>query len=179
MADPYYIVVGDPNCSRVFYRISGSGAACADLAGVAQDMPRGDLLSAGEMATLSQWITELGQDDSDDDSDDDDVESAPTASERTAAAVAVIALRCAGCHNVDQTAVVGRTGSTVPAFSAFDENGEFVGADLVSPGNAEESWIFQALKTYGDYNIMPKAESAIPESEAEILRTWIEQIGNP
>jgi len=170
-ADPYFIARGDPNCSRLYYRLSGSGASCAALAGLAHDMPQGDHLTSGELTTFSVWIQSLG---SGGGTGGDPVDDTGGSAAFTAAR-AVLQSRCSGasCHGSAQTPVSGAFVGPVPAFAAFTLEAQFVTGGLVVARSPATSWLFRALQTYGNIGTMPKSSSPLSSADKTALETWI------
>jgi|GEM_PF-2916823 len=105
--------------------------------------------------------------------------------ERFIAAQAVIATRCASCHSVPPARVgvstggSGYAGTSVPFFPTFTSESEFVVSGMVDPGYPDRSWLYRALRTYGDINSMPKTGPPLSAAENDAISKWILGIGLP
>lgn len=160
-----YITPGDPEGSTIYRRLRG-----AKVGGI-ENMPQGGSLAADELAAFYSWIKNI--------SGDPDT-GATNAKSRGEAARSFLATSCTGCHATVKTASsVEYSGTGVPSFLAFTQDNQFVTSGLVVPGNARASWLFRALKKWGDLNRMPLNKSAISESGKKILEDWINGIGQP
>jgi uncharacterized membrane protein len=164
-----YVVVGQPLQSMLFQKLSGA------VPGGTGDMPQGGQLPASDITTIQNWIS--------------GIQATPTpsssggplnAEQRTAAAVAVIQHSCASCHDTTRTATsTAYDGATVPAFAAFTTNSQFAQSGIIIENQPSESWLYQALLTYGSLNLMPEGGPALSSTDAATLNTWITGINNP
>jgi len=154
-----YAVPGRPAQSPLFTRLQGSGA------GAQATMPLDrDPIPASERAAIQAWLTGLRSSGT----------TEPTAPERTQAALAVLTARCASCHATGRTATsVDYSGAAVPAFSAFTSDAAFVQAGLVIPGSKQNSWLFRALKVFGDMDRMPQSGAPLTAAQSQSLEKWI------
>jgi len=73
----------------------------------------------------------------------------------------------------------GYAGTLVPFFASFTSESEFVVSGTVGPGYPDRSWLYRALKTYGDINSMPKTGTPLSHSEEDDVSKWILGIGLP
>jgi mono/diheme cytochrome c family protein len=164
------VIPQQPMNSRLYQRLRGSNAGGAGP----EDMPQnGAALSPDDLQTIRTWIQGIsGAVPSPSPSPS---EGTPEA--RTAAALAVISNDCADCHGDPKTANSSAfNGQTVPAFAGFTTDEEFTSSGIVVIGNAQSSWLIRALKTYGDLNLMPTDDGAIPAADAAALQVWIENL---
>ncbi len=189
------VTPGNADTSTLYQRLIG-----ANVAGVAAgDMPKtGAPLTADQLLTISTWIDQISAvapspSPSPVVSPSPSVlpSSVPTpspsapavllsASQRTAAALAVISNECADCHGGSKTATSSAfSGQTVAAFGGFTADTDFVSSGLIKAGDPANSWIIRALKGYGDLALMPTDDGAIPSDEEATLVTWISGIGQP
>ena len=159
-----YIVAGNSSGSKLYSQMRGSG-----VAGGAQSMPPSGSLTSDELSKVRTWIDQMAP-----------TSTVGDAASRTAAALQVVSIACASCHQTTQTAVSSiYSGSTVAAFANFTTDSEFFQSGLVLPGYPADSWIYRALIFHGDIGTMPKDGIAIPSSAADSLYNWISKMGDP
>jgi uncharacterized membrane protein len=172
-----YVVAGDPTASLMFQKIRGA------IPGGSGDMPQGGQLSASEISTIQNWIESINApapSPTPSSSSGGGGGGGLTAAQRTTAALAVIQTSCASCHGVTQTAIsADYAGATVPAFAAFTTDAQFVVGGMVTEGQPSESWLYEALLTYGTINLMPEGGPALSAGSSATLNNWITNIGNP
>jgi mono/diheme cytochrome c family protein len=169
-----YVVPGSSSTSYIVTKLAGAGSD--------GNMPPGDALSSENIATIKAWVDGISTETTSSDGSDGggSGSGSSTPAQRTAAALSVIATSCNACHTVEKTATsTTYSGSRVPAFANstnFASDSDFVVSGLITPGDASQSWLYRALKTYGTIGTMPKNGSAISSSDAEAIANWINGI---
>ena len=165
-----YVVAGAPEESLLFSRLKGAGV------GGNEAMPQGGQLSPEHIAAIRDWIDSLAQPTP----PPDGGPAGPPAADRTRAALDVLRARCFSCHNVARTgASSDYSGTQVPVFANFTTDNQFATSGLVNPGSPAQSWLYRALKAYGDINTMPNGAAALSSADQTSLREWIAKMGLP
>lgn len=105
---------------------------------------------------------------------------------RAKAAMTVLQNACITCHNSTQNGSLGTVPAYGTAVTAFMSGGElltlnqyFVQNGLVIQGNASSSWLYNALKGYGNIGTMPNGGAAVSAANAQAIADWIDQMGSP
>jgi mono/diheme cytochrome c family protein len=176
---------GSENGSLLYQRLIGANVPGVDPG----DMPEtGDPLTTVELQTIATWIDQISvSQPSPISSPTPSPTPSPTssavlfnASQRTAAALAVVANSCSDCHGGAKTATsTAFSGKAVGAFANFTLDSDFVTAGLVSPGNPSSSWLIRSLKSYGDIASMPQSSDPLSSADEATLTSWILGIGQP
>lgn len=176
---------GSADGSLLYQKLSGVSIAGVD----AGDMPEGgDPLATADVQTIATWIDQISAPQP---AASPSPSPAPTpspsasvtlfnATQRTAAALAVIASSCSDCHTRAKTASsTAFKGASVGAFANFAADSDFVTAGLVSAGNPGASWLIRSLQGYGDIASMPQGGGALSSADEATLTSWIAGIGQP
>lgn len=153
-------------------------------AGYGGNMPPSSALSPEDIVTIRDWIDHISNSNS-----GGTTGGAGDAASRRQAAFAVLNTKCKTCHTVARIATSNQySGRALPAWGNFlndSSDNNFVTTDLVFPGMPTQSWLYRALKTYGDltggvgFELMPVSGAAITATEEQAVREWIIGIGNP
>jgi cytochrome c553 len=180
---------GSAENSLLYQKLSGVSIAGVDPG----NMPDGgDPLATADVQTIATWIDQISAPQpTPSPSPLPTVSPTPApspsasvtllnATQRTAAALAVISNSCSDCHGKAKTATsTAFQGQAVGAFSNFTRDSDFVTAGLVSPGNPSTSWLIRSLKGYGDIASMPQGDDALSSPDEATLTSWIAGIGQP
>jgi cytochrome c553 len=167
-----YVVAGNLSGSAIWTNLAANGG----------EMPQGGSLSASQVDVLQTWILGI--------SNNGGTQSSSFL--QTQAAMQVLSVSCISCHNVSQTST--SSGATVPAFASavtsFISSGDelavnqfFAGgvSNLVTEGNASQSWLIESLIGYGTIGTMPYAGTSphytsgtpLSASDEQALEDWI------
>jgi mono/diheme cytochrome c family protein len=176
---------GSADGSLLYQKLSGVSIAGVDPG----DMPEGgDPLATADVQTIETWIDQISTPQPTASPSPSPIPTpSPSASvtlfnatQRTAAALAVIASSCSDCHTKANTASsTAFKGVAVGAFANFTADSDFVTAGLVSPGNPSTSWLIRSLQGYGDIASMPQGGDALSSADEATLTSWIAGIGQP
>lgn len=173
-----YVVAQAPGSSALFTKLRN--------AGYGGNMPPAGALTPEEISAIREWIMSLSRGGTGGTGG-----GGPDAATRRQAAFAVLNTKCKTCHMVGRLATSNEySGRALPAWGSYltdTSDNNFVLNDMVFPGFPNQSWLYRALKTYGDltggvgkgFELMPVGGAAITAQEEQAIREWILGIGNP
>lgn len=147
-----YVLPGNPSASSLYRYLRGSGA------GGPESMPKDGALAAHEVSSIAGWIREMGPAVTGN--------PPPPATDVPPAVTAVLQARCVSCH------------STFAANRVSD----WMRGGYVVPGSAAGSLLYKRLRESGAVDVaadMPKNAPALPASERELLRSWLDTLTPP
>jgi cytochrome c553 len=157
-----YVVAKDPDASMLYARLTGSNAGGS----FQETMPQGGPpLSSDDLATIRNWIDQIAA-----------ISPTPTPVPSPIPSIfpntpfgnayAIISVSCVSCHHHQ-------------SWASFGES-DFVSGNLVTPGNADTSLLYQKLTganvpgvASGD---MPDGGPPLTADQLQTISTWIDQI---